>query len=89
MPPITAARPTARLPCGATRAASGVMIDQKIECVSATPTRAANSVSNVSTQGTTKWQIEKTKSSTSSNLRRSNLAVTIVRGSDMIATTKA
>ena len=41
VPPMTAASPTARFPAGAMRAASGVMIDQKTECVRATPTRVA------------------------------------------------
>ena len=65
------------------------MIDQKIECVSATPTRAAKSISKLFTHGTTKWQSEKMNSSASSSLRRSNLAVMMVSGSDITATTNA
>ena len=41
VPPITAAKPVARLPAGAMRAASGFMMDQNIECASATPMRVA------------------------------------------------
>ena len=53
-PPITAAKPKACFPKGATLAASGVMMDQKMECVTATQTRAPMSFSNVSAHKTTK-----------------------------------
>ena len=89
VPPMTAASPTARLPFGAMRAARGVMIDQKTECVSATATRAARSVAKLPTQSTTMCAIAKQKMRKRRSLRRSIVAVAIVKGSDMIATTQA
>ena len=89
VPPMTLASPRARFPCGATRAARGVMIDQNTECESATPMRATRSVPKLVTHGTTKWQTANKKSRNKRSLRRSSLAVSTVKGSDITATTKA
>ena len=80
VPPITHASPSARFPFGAMRAAKGVMMDQKMEWHRATQMRAAKSAM---------WLKAKQRIRHKRSFRRSNRAVRIVKGSDMMATTQA
>ena len=89
VPPITHASPSARFPFGAMRAAKGVMMDQKMEWHRATQMRAAKSDPKLATQSTAMWLKAKQRIRHKRSFRRSNRAVRIVKGSDMMATTQA
>ena len=79
----------ARLPAGARRIANEAVIDQKIACANAMPILLTISTVKFHARKESTWLAINTTNSTISNLRRSTLLVSSIKGSDIKATTHA